>query len=310
MPVVAIVNPAAGRGRGVLLRAVALAEMERLFPGLRVEQTNAPGHAIELARAAAGSELVIAVGGDGTVREVASGIAGTGTPLAVIPVGSGNDFVRTAGIPADVARACAVARSGTDRRYDMVRLSSSSPDPSSPAPHPVLFANAAGFGFDAAVVSEARSLRRLRGLPLYLVAVLRAVRSYQCPEVRIVLPPGAVATPPGPDDWRQRILLLACANGRYYGGGMKIAPGARPDDGLLEVCVIEQVGRVKILRCLPRLVAGTHVTLKEVRMLRCPRLELELAEPTLLQLDGDLQPAPVSGRFALEALPGALTLRA
>jgi len=308
MSVLAIVNPVAGRRRGAQLSALALAELGSLFPGLRVAETAAPGHGIELSRAAAGSELIIAVGGDGTVREVASGVAGTGTPMAVIPVGSGNDFLRTVGVPADVTKACAVARAGTARRFDMVRLSPLDPSTAGPL-GPFLFVNAAGFGFDAAVVSEARALKRLRGLPLYLVAVLRAIRNYQCPDVRITLPRDALRSRASLDSWSQRILLLACANGRYYGGGMRIAPEASPDDGLLEVCIIEAVGRLKIMRYLPRLVAGTHTTLKEVRMLRCPRIELEFAEPALLQLDGDIQPAPVSGRFVLEVLPGALTLR-
>jgi len=308
MSVLVIANPVAGRRRGAQLRVLALAELGRLFPGLRVAETTAPGHGIELARSAAGSELVIAIGGDGTVREVASGLAGTGTEMAVVPVGSGNDFLKTVGVPTDVKQACAVARSGTARRFDMVRLSSL--DPSTPRPlGPFLFVNAAGFGFDAAVVSEANSLKRLRGLPLYVVAVFRAVRRYECPELRITVPADAVRSRPSPDSWTQRVLLLACANGRFYGGGMKIAPDARPDDGLLEVCVADAMGRLKIVRYLPRLVAGTHVSLGEVRMLRCPRLELELTEPTLLQLDGDLQPEPVSGRFALGVLPGTLTLR-
>jgi diacylglycerol kinase (ATP) len=295
-PAVAIINPVAGRQHGVRLREQALPGLRRLFPGLREIITEAPGQATALAREARAAGLVIAVGGDGTVREVAAGLAGSDCELAVIPVGSGNDFDRNVGIPREVEAACRVARSGSARPIDLVRLTARSGAGDSEW----LFANAAGFGFDALVIEQARRFRRLRGMPLYLAAVLRAVRSYSCPPVRIT---AAGRT------WEQRVLLLAATNGRCYGGGMKIAPEAEPDDGLLEVCVIDAVGRLTVMRDLPRFVRGTHVTLPEVTMLRAPRLDLEFIEPCPLQLDGDLVDLAGLRRFTLEVLPGALKVR-
>lgn len=297
-PAVAIVNPVCGRGRGTKLRARTLAELGRLFPDLTVRESSHPGAATGLARDCASAELVIAVGGDGTVREVGSGLIGTNTTLAIIPTGSGNDLAKTLGIPSDIREACRIARFGTARRIDAVRLT---PLGSSltPAPQPLVFVNAAGFGFDAAVVAEATKLRALNGTPLYLAAVFRAVRKYDCPRVRIRLEGR---------EWEQRILLLAAANGRIYGGGMKIAPRAEPDDGLLEICVIEAVGRLTIIRRLPRFVTGTHTSLKEVQMFRSSWLELEFLDPFRLQLDGDLQPSGCRC-FRLEVLPRSLAVR-
>lgn len=291
--VIAIVNPVAGRGHGARLRPVLLAELSRLFPGIQVLESGAPGDATILAASAADAKLVVAVGGDGTVREVVAGLVGTGTPFAVVPIGSGNDFLKTAGVPADPLEACRVAAHGTPRTIDAVRVLATGPGHESSH----VYANAAGFGFDARVAQEAGRLPHLRGLPLYVAAVFRAVREYQCPLVRITI---------GNRRWEQRVLLVAANNGRFYGGGMKIAPEATPDDGLLEICVIDAVGRLTIFRSLPSFIRGTHTALKEVTMYRSARLELEFLEPVMAQLDGDLLLDSGLSRFRLEVLPGAL----
>jgi YegS/Rv2252/BmrU family lipid kinase len=301
--VIAIVNPVAGRARGARLRAQAATELMRLFPDMTFVESNAPGHATVLAQGARDAELVIAVGGDGTVREVASGLLPTNSQpatrnssLAVIPVGSCNDFLKTIGVPSDVTEACRVAKEGRARAIDVVQVDMSDEVTS----HQTYFINAAGFGFDATVTAEAHKSKHLSGLPLYLIAIIRALRSLECPLVRIRA--GAFET-------EQRVLMIAAANGRYYGGGMKVAPEAQPDDGLIEVCMADSMGRLSALRKLPRFVAGTHVTLKEVRMLRTPELELEFLEPVLIELDGDLlMPQPFS-RFRLTVLPKAINLR-
>ncbi len=236
------------------------------------------------------------VGGDGTVREAAAALAGTDRTLGIVPVGSGNDLLKTLGVPGDPRAACRVCRDGQTRRIDVVQVRAEG----SGGPRELIFANAAGFGFDAAVVAEATRSVRLRGLPLYLAAVFRAVRDYQCPLVRI-----AVAG----QTWEQRVLMLAVANGRIYGGGMKIAPQALLDDGLADICVIDAVSRLTIYRRLPRFVAGSHVTLREVSMHRAAELEIEFLEPVLVQLDGDVLPDPNLRRFALRVLPSSLSVR-
>jgi YegS/Rv2252/BmrU family lipid kinase len=330
--VVSIVNPVAGKARGAKLRIKAVEELKRLFPDVAFVETNAPGHATELARAARDSELIIAVGGDGTAREVASGLMsanpdvttktqshkeagaetavrpdsepdlvssclGGKTPLlAVIPVGSCNDLPKNVGIPPDVIEACRVAKEGSIRQIDVIRVEMSD-DCSSQQTH---FVNAAGFGFDATVTAEAHRSRHLSGLPLYLVAVMRALRDLECPLVRIRA---------GDFETEQRVLMVAAANGRYYGGGMKVAPEAQPDDGLIDICIGFSMGRLSTLSKLPRFVAGTHVTLKEVRMLRAPELELEFLEPVQIELDGDLLVPQPFKRFHLAVLPKAVNIR-
>ncbi|MFO7676492.1 MAG: diacylglycerol kinase family lipid kinase [bacterium] len=289
----AVINPVAGRARGAKLRARARAELARLIPGIEFVESERPGHATDLARAARGRGLVVAVGGDGTAREVAAGLAGSDTELAAVPVGSGNDFCRNLGIPPDVAAACRLAAECPARPIDLGRLESGG--------RVAAFANAAGFGFDARVIVEARRLRHLRGMPLYLAAVLLAVRDFDCPRCRLAA---------GAQTIEQPVLLVAAANGPCYGGGMKVAPDAALDDGLFDLCVIAAVGRLRILRCLPELVRGTHGSLPEVRFLRAAELALEFDGPVPVQLDGDLLDWPDARRFRLEILPRALRVRA
>lgn len=295
-----IVNPAAGRGLGERLEASVAAELSRHFARVRTARTEGPGDAAELSRAARPGELVVAVGGDGTVRDAASGIVGLDVALrpelAIVPVGSGNDFLKTLGIPTAIPDACRVARYGGPRLIDVVRCTVADAD----GERTLYSVNAAGFGFDALVVREAQGFRKLRGLPLYTAAVFRAVRSYTCPLVRVAA---------GDEEWEQRVLLIAAANGKYYGGGMRIGPDAEPDDGLLDVCVCGPMNRLGVMRSLPRLIAGTHVTMPEVRMVRSRTLGLEFLEPVTAQLDGDLLPLSGPARFRLEVLPRALSVR-
>lgn len=293
-----VVNPVAGRARGRALREQVLAELGSLaeFSSFWSER---PEHATELARSAVeqGFETVAAVGGDGTFREVAAGLAGSSCVLGLIPTGSGNDLCRTLGVPNDVRQACRIALGGRRRSLDIAEMELTADGFS----RKLCFVNAAGFGFDAAVVAEALRIRRLQGLPLYLAAVFRAVRSLECPMVSLEVA-GRV--------WRQPVLLVAVANGRFYGAGMKIAPAAEPDDGRLDICVIDRVNRFRVLSCLPQLVKGSHGSLPEVKFLRGPRMELRTEQPLSVQVDGDLLPDfPVPATFRISVRRHAVQVR-
>jgi diacylglycerol kinase (ATP) len=303
--IVSIVNPVAGKAKGAKLRAKAVEELKRLFPDITFLESTAPGHATALAQAAKDAELIVAVGGDGTVREVVCGLMSATGPLdhlttrpllAVIPVGSCNDLPKNVGIPADVMEACRVAKEGSPRPIDVIRVEMSGESTT----QQTFFANAAGFGFDAQVTTEAQKSKHLRGMLLYLVAIIRTLRHLECPLVRIRA---------GDFSAEQRVLMVAAANGQYYGGGLKVAPEAKPDDGLIDVCIGWEMGWWSTLKKLPRFVAGTHVRLKEVRMLRAPELDLEFLESVKIELDGDvLVPQPFR-RFRLTALPKAISIR-
>lgn len=255
--------------------------------------TEAPWHAAELARqlGQAGSPVICAVGGDGTVHEVVNGLLelpeASRPALAVIPVGSGNDFVKMTGTPLDLERAARQAVHGTDRRIDAGRANGR------------FFGNGVGIGFDAYASRESRDIRYLTGAPLYLVAVLRALRSFPCPMMAIDIDGHVI---------RSSTLLCSVNNGRCVGGGFWIAPQADVQDGLLDVCHARGLGRLQILRLLPEVMRGTHVDNEPVTMARGRRVRVWSEIPLPVQADGELFPAPVS-ELDVEILPHSLTVR-
>jgi YegS/Rv2252/BmrU family lipid kinase len=306
-----ILNPNAGKGKGkaMFTRVEKLLKAQGL--AFDVFETTGPGHATELARTAVARNcpLVVAVGGDGTVRETVNGLVGSSAVMGIVPIGSGNDFIKSTGIPRDLASACAVVKNGRVREFDLGRIG------------PTCFANAVGVGYDALVVVEANRIRWLRGLPLYLAAVLRAIVRFDCPLTSIELldvRPAQVkdrtvldfdTLPAEPfRRWDQAILLIACANGHHYGGGFHIAPGARADDGWLEVCVIDHVTRLQILEKLLYVIKGTHAQLPEVRFYRARRIRLKSKSVLYVQADGDLLPEADPHELEIEVLPKALKL--
>jgi diacylglycerol kinase (ATP) len=271
-------------------------------PGVRDWEwltTRYAGHATELARAAAAShgryERVAVVGGDGTVGEAAQGLAHTDLPLAIIPAGTGNDIARNLAIPRHPLAAARLAATGTPRTIDLGEVRT--PEATRG------FVNVAGFGFDAEAAERVNRLPRVVGGTLpYLVGTLQTLWRYAAPRVRLSL------------DGRQieaRIFLVAVGNCASYAGGMRIVPLARPDDGMLDVCLVHALSRLEVLRVIPRLYSGGHESHPAVKLFRCRSLEGEV-----LSAASDRAPVRVSChadgeqvgglpvRFAIQ--PGAL----
>jgi YegS/Rv2252/BmrU family lipid kinase len=280
-----IVNPTSGRGRG---RRVA----ERL-PKLLAErgmagdvvQTSGPGEAVSLAKAAARpGGRIFAVGGDGTVHEVVNGLAGTGATFGLVPVGSGNDFARALGIPATIEGALEIIGRGRTARIDLGRFDDR------------WFANSVGVGFEAQVTIESRSIRRLRGFAIYVAALAKAMLRLRCPDLRIRT-----------DDatFEGRRLLVSVGNGPRVGGGFLLTPDARLDDGWLDVCIAEAMGRLSVLRILPGSLDGTHVRHAEITMTRTRRLVIESSEGFPFHADGEVVDA-CRRRLEISIVPGAL----
>jgi diacylglycerol kinase (ATP) len=231
--------------------------------------TRAPGETGERARALAarGADRVVVCGGDGTVQEAARALAGSTTALGIVPCGRGNDFARVLGIPADWTAAADVVAGGHVRRVDLGRVEGRH------------FVTVAALGFDAEAAAFAhRSRLGLPGPLGYVWAVGRTLLRYESPEVTLRGDFG---------EHRGAILLAATGNTSTYGGGMRIAPGALPDDGLLDVCVVQALPRRTILRAFPRLFAGTHIELPYVTTLRTTRLSITASRPLAIFADGE-----------------------
>lgn len=256
-------------------------------------ETRAPGEAVGIAeRASAGYAAVIAAGGDGTVHEVANGLmrAGGKTALGVLPLGSGNDFAKMLPPGDAVAR---IAR-GAARPMDIGCIRS--------AGATRWFANGMDIGFGA---HGAKNITRVpgfvTGLGAYLGALLLTLLRYPKLHVRLQLDDA----PP----FEQSTAMTAVMNGRSFGGSFCVCPQARADDGLLDLLLVEAIGRASILGLVPKIMRGAHAGDPRLRMARARRVAIESVEPLLVEADGEIV-FEDAHRLDIEVRPGALRVLA
>ncbi len=293
-----IVNTTAGKGHAGKLLPQVQEYLARYGVDYDLVHTDAPGHGIELAHRAATAryERVVAMGGDGTADEVVNGLLlaaeqGHEAVLGVIPVGSGNDFAYAIGIPGDLEGACQRLAEGQIRTVDVIRATVDG--------QPRIFDNSVGIGFDADVALVTRKMKRLRGFLMYLWGVFRVLAAngkWPYP-MRIT-----VDGQPLP---HQAVTLITVANGPRAGGGFYLTPNAQPDDGLLDVCVADRLGRLGILQLLPHAMKGTHVNKKSVTMLQGRHVLIEADRGLPGHVDGEIL-CTKGRRIEFEILPGRL----
>ncbi len=274
MKVAAVANPASQSGRAA--KIISLLQGEALgSDGLTTVLTEYAGHATDLTRelATRGYQRVIAVGGDGTLNEVINGAAGTGIEVALIPTGTGNDWARTVGIPADVTEATKIALTGQARAVDLGTCEGKR--------H---FINIAGAGFDAEV---ARAIQGAGGLmaslpptPRYISAVLKTFARYKGANVKLRLDDKSVEI--------EDLTLIAIANAKFYGSGMQIAPGASLDDGLFDVVWGSGVKKSELPGLLKSVFKGDHVQHPKVEVRKASRVKIESESSVPFHLDGDV----------------------
>ncbi len=282
-----IVNPAAAGGR--LGRQWPRASARLAACGLDCEPvfTRAPGHATELAAAAAaaGESPVVVAGGDGTVCEAAEGIfRGGGAALAILPLGTGNDAARTLGVPLTLEAAARAALAGHTRMVDLIRVGDR------------LVLNAIGVGLTGDINDRAARIKWVRGIAVYLVTTLASLFSYRIPSVRLVTVDRS---------YEGTMMILAVHGGPTTGGGFALTPAAVPDDGLLDVCLVPQVDLLGRFTRLAAAMRGRLGSFPDTLELRCPSLELHFREPLPAHLDGNsVRLIPPCVRF--EVVPRAL----
>ncbi len=280
-------SPTAGRGRarGVTAGVLGALRSAGLVPRVLPAPTRAAAEREAAAAVAAGTGAVVAVGGDGAAHAGLQAVAGTGTPLAVVPAGTGNDLARALGVPADpvVAAAAATAdlRAGRVRTVDAGRTGHR------------WWATVLCCGFDSAVTDRANRLRWPRGPRRYDLAVLVELARLRPHELTLVL------------DGEPRTLaatLVAVGNTAWYGGGLRVCPAADPTDGAFDVTVVGPVSRWELVRTRPRLTAGTHVAHPAVTVHRARRVELA-GEGLTTYADGEpVAPLPATSVCVPRAL--------
>jgi len=269
-----ILNPAAGRGAARRAESVVARAFRAQGWAVDVARTEGPGHGQELAAQAVrqGARHVIAVGGDGTVHDVANGLLrnAADAALGVVPVGSGNDFAKLVGVYGhDPVRAVARLVTAGSRRFDAGRVLGE------------WFVNSVGFGFGPAVVQRRNRMPHLRGFLSYLVPIVQTFFRFE-PPVFDVAAPG----------FRERgyMMMIEVCNGTTAGGSYRFAPDADPADGKMDVCLIRRVSLPRFLLALPRVMRGTHVTMREVAVIKTAKLVVRSPEqPLLVHVDGELR---------------------
>lgn len=270
-----IYNPAAGRGRAKRHINEAVTHLRSLGADLDIHASASPE---DLTRAAAeGSrgacDRVVICGGDGTLNLAVRDFDLVGGTLALIPQGSGNDFARVLGIPRDVRAACEVAVRGEPRAVDVAIANG------------VRYLGVAGVGFDSEVARHANGVKVLRGSLVYLYSILRIVPRFRPREVRI--------------NGRDEVIMFAVfANSRQYGGGIRIAPNARIDDGLLEVCIVHRTTRLQLLKTLPLAYTGGHIRKPFVETRHGAEFHVESMLPMEVFADGEAV-TTTPARFAI-----------
>ncbi len=251
--------------------------------------TDAPGDAARIARELPKDEVVVAVGGDGTVHEVASACVGTGRVMGIIPAGSGNDYVTALGIGTDLRRALEVIAAGNVRVVDAGEVNG------------VRFNNGLGVGFDAEVAAGVEiAPSRLGGTGRYMWSVGRLLWGFRCHEATLTLD--------GKRTIEAETILVAAALGTTYGAMFKLAPESKLDDGLFDVVWSEKISRLDVMRIIPSALAGTILRHDEVHMARAAHLEVKMAETVPAHVDGEIL-GPTRD-FEARVVPGSLRVLA
>ncbi len=299
-----ILNPMAGRGaagqrRGELEAALSASGLEHTLL-----TTHARGGATELAFQAVerGFQAVIAVGGDGTINEVANGLfgsaqAGAGEALlGVVPLGTGSDFVKMfdgfgSGDLAAIMRRIAA---GNTRAIDIGQITVETGGRELRR----IFVNGLGAGIDAQVAVEVGKVTWTTGLAAYIIASLRALVSYK---------PSQMTVRYDGKELRKKLYFATVANGRWQGGGFLLTPAASIDDGMLDLCIVPSLRPDQVIRYYPKLLDGSHTELKIVTMAQARQIEISSPRPFPVATDGEVV-ATDATRVLVETLPGALRL--
>lgn len=269
-----IVNPVAGKGKTLKTIPDIEAIMEKHSLSYRLEITKAPKHAAKIAREYVKKYRnlrVYAVGGDGTLNEVLQGVAGSDASLGNVPAGTGNDFIKNFCTETEPLELLPRLINARPVPLDLCKMND------------MYYLNIASAGFDADVVANTQYLKHIpfiKGKIAYIGGILLSLIRMKNYEATFYIDDEEIHM--------SRILLSAFANGKYYGGGMKAVPSAVPDDGLLDVCMINGVGRLKIFFFFPRFIKGKHIKMKEVNIKRCRSVRMVSPSQVHVNADGEL----------------------
>jgi YegS/Rv2252/BmrU family lipid kinase len=285
MPLALLVNPSSAGGKTLKLLPRVEQALDARRIDFRVQRTKSLEHGVEQAlRAVEAGELPVVISGDGLLGAVGGAMAGSETPLGIVPGGRGNDLARVLGVPNDPEDAVAALFSGHSRRIDVGEANGRR------------FLGIVSVGFDSECNRRANEVKLIRSNLVYVYSLFRTLVGWKPARFTIRV-----------DDERIRLsgYSVSVANNSTFGGGMRIAPGADLEDGLFDIVAIGEVSKLRFLANLPKVFKGTHVDGDDVRVFRAPHLELSASRPFPVYADGEhLTDLPA----ALRVLPRALSV--
>ena len=285
-----IANPTSGSGNGRTYLERVRALLDARGVDYAVKETQYPNHATVLAKEAVdeGFDVIVAVGGDGTLHETAMSVVHTDRILGLLPCGTGNDYARPLGIPTDAEAAVEILLHGENRVVDAGEANGT------------VFFNIAGFGFDVDVLDYTEEFKPKcrNGETAYRLGCLKAVLGLKLRRSTLTYPDGTV---------EQNVLMAAAGIGTHFGGGMNVLPESNMSDGLLDICVAHDVGRLGVLKLLPKFIKGKHIGLPVISYRKATEVSVVCDPVSRIEVDGErMDGTPVTFRV----LPKALTVRA
>lgn len=291
-----ILNPAAGRGKARHIRTRLEDVLRHSSLNYSFLVTSQPGEATMLAReATAHSSVVVAVGGDGTVNEVAAGVMNSSAALAVLSEGSGNDFGRTVGAPTKPIHLIPLLEHHTVKKFDVGKAVVTHKNGKVDERY---FFNSIGIGFDAAVAKKVSTIQWLRGVPLYLTALVQTLSGFEPRK-------GSVTSP---EYSLENNFLVVCAGiGQWEGGGFRLTPKAIPDDGLFHVCCAVGNSIREVLPVLPFTLTGKHIGKKHITDFVTDALTVSIDGGFPVHGDGEIFGLDITG-VEISTMPGALNV--
>lgn len=263
-----IVNPVSGRGRGKKVAEWLLKKSVSAGIDYNLEFTKYPDHAREIAiESIKKYENIVSVGGDGTAQEVANGLYGSGKKFGIIPVGTGNDFIRSLAIPKNANAAFEILLNGKSRKIDIGKANGK------------YFLNGIGIGFDAWAVEESNKIKYLRGSLVYLVAILKTLTYFKPPVLKIQFDSEYV---------EQKFFMINIGNGKFMGGGFKLTPFAELNDALLDLNLVSELTKLQIVQNFIGVYSAKHIHLPQVRIAQAKKIFIETDTEFAAQADGEL----------------------
>ncbi len=262
-----IVNPISGIGKHKGVERLIAKRIDKSRFDVEVVYTNAPGNATEISRKAAldGIDIVVAVGGDGTVNEVAAGLTGTDTALAIVPAGSGNGLARHLKIPMNIKRAIDIIGHGNILKIDTATINDQ------------LFVNVAGVGFDASVAKKF-AVAGKRGFSTYFRITASSYKNYEPKQYTLIIDGKVI---------KRRALLVSFANSSQFGNNTSIDPAASVNDGFIDVCIVGKMPEWKTIFLAPLLFLRKFDRTRYVEIIRAKEVILKRKKGKSIHLDGD-----------------------